>query len=93
MKCNGVKCITPITNQFNYPDFGLQLQYPGSSMPMHMPMNMPMNVPLQMNMNMQRPSSQMEIDTLIQPSLALTRPSFDNFIFRQKNRFNGNLRG
>jgi hypothetical protein len=88
MKCNGAKCITPIMGQNPIADFAMQsMQLPGA-------MPMPMGVP-SMPMNMPLPGpSPMEINALMQPPLALPRQpiAFDNFQFRQKNRF-GNLRG
>ena len=67
-------------------DFAMQsMQLPGA-------MPMPMGVP-SMQMALPGPSP-MELNALMQPPLALPRPpiSFDNFQFKQKNRF-GNLRG
>jgi hypothetical protein len=84
MKCNGVKCNTPIMyanaipSPSFLPDFGLQLP---SSIPMGMP-----------TVAMPRPTPT-EIEAMMQQPLALPRPPFDNFVFKQKERYDRNLRG
>ena len=80
MKCSGAKCVTPIMGPNPMPDFGMQM--PG--MPMGGVPPMPMAFP---------GPTPTAIEAMMQPPMAIPRPPFDNFVFKQKNRFGNNLRG
>lgn len=77
MKCSGIKCVTPVLNPSVIPDYSLQIP---SAIPVGIP---PIPLP--------QPTPT-ELDALMQPPLAIPRPPFDNFIFKQNNRYR-NLRG
>ena len=79
MKCSGIKCVTPVLNPSAIPEFSLGVPSP---LPMGLP-PVPLPVP--------HPTGT-ELDALMQPPLTIPRPPFDNFIFKQNNRFR-NLRG
>lgn len=79
MKCAGAKCITPIASPSPLPDFGIQVPSSIPIGPGFNPIPMPQPTPT-------------EIEAMMQPPLQIPRPPFDNFVFKQRDRYR-NLRG
>ena len=90
MKCSGARCITPINQGMpGMPDM------PGMPMPMPMPdfgLQLPGSIPMGLPPVAFPGPTPTAIDAMMQQPMAMPRPPFDNFVFKQKNRF-GNLRG
>ena len=99
MKCSGAKCVTPI-NQGNPMGMPMPMGMPipmGMPMPMQMPdfgLQSPGQIPMGIPPIAYPGPTPTAIEAMMQPPspLAIPGTNFNNFVFKQKNRF-GNLRG